>query len=127
MREVPGAGDEVVALADERKAREIALFRQGKFRDVKLAKQQAAKLEKIVFHEKLGTVADKVARVAKLARWLVESGVVRSSPSSLGEGDRSPQASGGGAGWVAACRRTAPPPSATRMVPLPEQSSGRMK
>jgi translation initiation factor IF-2 len=34
-----------VALADERKAREIALFRQGKFRDVKLAKQQAAKLE----------------------------------------------------------------------------------
>jgi translation initiation factor IF-2 len=35
----------VIALGDERKAREIALFRQGKFRDVKLAKQQAAKLE----------------------------------------------------------------------------------
>ena len=34
-----------MALGDERKAREIALFRQGKFRDVKLAKQQAAKLE----------------------------------------------------------------------------------
>ncbi len=45
LSDVPGAGDEVVALADERKAREIALFRQGKFRDVKLAKQQAAKLE----------------------------------------------------------------------------------
>ncbi|WP_300442011.1 translation initiation factor IF-2 [Zoogloea sp.] len=45
LSEVPGAGDEVVALADERKAREIALFRQGKFRDVKLAKLQAAKLE----------------------------------------------------------------------------------
>ncbi|MDD2667455.1 MULTISPECIES: translation initiation factor IF-2 [Zoogloea] len=45
LSEVPGAGDEVVALADERKAREIALFRQGKFRDVKLARQQAAKLE----------------------------------------------------------------------------------
>ncbi len=45
LADVPGAGDEVVALADERKAREIALFRQGKFRDVKLAKQQAAKLE----------------------------------------------------------------------------------
>ncbi|MCE1186512.1 MAG: translation initiation factor IF-2, partial [Rhodocyclales bacterium] len=45
LGDVPGAGDEVVALADERKAREIALFRQGKFRDVKLAKQQAAKLE----------------------------------------------------------------------------------
>src|SRR3546814_7977603 len=43
--EVPSAGDEVMSLADERKAREIALFRQGKFRDVKLARQQAAKLE----------------------------------------------------------------------------------
>ena len=38
--------------------------------------EQAAKLEKIVFHEKLGTLADKVERVAKLARWLVEEGIV---------------------------------------------------
>jgi translation initiation factor IF-2 len=45
LSEVPGAGEEVIVLPDERKAREIALFRQGKFRDVKLAKQQAAKLE----------------------------------------------------------------------------------
>jgi translation initiation factor IF-2 len=45
LADVPQAGEEVVVLADERKAREIALFRQGKFRDVKLAKQQAAKLE----------------------------------------------------------------------------------
>jgi len=45
LSEVPTAGEEVVVLGDERKAREIALFRQGKFRDVKLAKQQAAKLE----------------------------------------------------------------------------------
>ena len=42
---MPLAGAEVIVLGDERKAREIALFRQGKFRDVKLAKQQAAKLE----------------------------------------------------------------------------------
>src|SRR5690242_5694193 len=41
---------------------------------------QRPKLEKIVFHEKLGTVADKVERVAKLARWLVEEGIVKSSP-----------------------------------------------
>ena len=34
--------------------------------------EQAKKLEQIVFHERLGTVADKVERVAKLARWLVE-------------------------------------------------------
>ena len=45
LSDVPAAGEEVVVLGDERKAREIALFRQGKFRDVKLAKQQAAKLE----------------------------------------------------------------------------------
>ena len=42
---VPAAGEEVLAMVDERKAREIALFRQGKYRDVKLAKQHAAKLE----------------------------------------------------------------------------------
>ena len=45
LTDVPAAGDIGMVLADERKAREIALFRQGKFRDVKLAKQQAAKLE----------------------------------------------------------------------------------
>ncbi|MFC5458289.1 translation initiation factor IF-2 [Massilia niabensis] len=45
LTEVPAAGEEVMVMADERKAREIGLFRQGKFRDVKLAKQQAAKLE----------------------------------------------------------------------------------
>jgi translation initiation factor IF-2 len=45
LTEVPQAGEEVMVMADERKAREIGLFRQGKYRDVKLAKQQAAKLE----------------------------------------------------------------------------------
>ena len=45
LSDVPLAGEAVMVLGDERKAREIALFRQGKFRDVKLAKQQAAKLE----------------------------------------------------------------------------------
>ncbi len=48
LSEVPGAGEEVLVLPDERKAREIALFRQGKFRDVKLARQQAAKLENML-------------------------------------------------------------------------------
>ena len=48
--------------------------------------EQAAKLSNIVFHEKLGTVADKVDRVAKLARWLVEEGIVtdKSSPERGG-------------------------------------------
>ncbi len=47
LSDVPAAGDEAMAMADEKKVREIALFRQGKFRDVRLAKQQAAKLENI--------------------------------------------------------------------------------
>jgi translation initiation factor IF-2 len=47
LSDVPLAGEDLLVLGDERKAREIALFRQGKFRDVKLAKQQAAKLESI--------------------------------------------------------------------------------
>jgi translation initiation factor IF-2 len=45
LSDVPSAGEEVIVLNDERKAREIANFRAGKFRDTKLAKQQAAKLE----------------------------------------------------------------------------------
>jgi len=46
--------------------------------DVKIPlEEQARKLDGIVFHEKLGTVADKVERVARLARWLVEEGIVK--------------------------------------------------
>lgn len=45
LSDVPAAGEDAMVLADERKAREIALFRQGKYRDVRLARQQAAKLE----------------------------------------------------------------------------------
>jgi len=57
LSDVPSAGEEVVVLGDERKAREIALFRQGKFRDVKLARQQAAKLEGMF--EQMGTGESK--------------------------------------------------------------------
>ena len=45
LTEVPRAGDEFMVMADERRAREIATYRAGKFRNTKLAKQQAAKLE----------------------------------------------------------------------------------
>ncbi|HLL29504.1 MAG TPA: glycine--tRNA ligase subunit beta [Allosphingosinicella sp.] len=58
--------------------------------------EQAGKLGDIVFHEKLGTVADKVERVAKLARWLVEEGIVGTlSPAGRGQGEgaQSPQKS----------------------------------
>ncbi|MFT5111895.1 MAG: translation initiation factor IF-2, partial [Parasphingorhabdus sp.] len=53
---VPVAGDEVLVLSDERKAREIALFRQGKFKEVKLARQQKTKLESMFTQMEEGEV-----------------------------------------------------------------------
>ena len=47
--------------------------------------EQAKKLSRITFHEKLGTVADKVERVAKLARWLVEEGIVKGADADMAE------------------------------------------
>ncbi|HET7587856.1 MAG TPA: translation initiation factor IF-2, partial [Gammaproteobacteria bacterium] len=52
----PSAGDDVLVVADERKAREVALYRQGKFRDVKLARQQSAKLEDMFSQMEAGDV-----------------------------------------------------------------------
>ena len=57
LSDVPSAGQDALVLADERKAREIALFRQGKFRDVKLANKQAANLENIL--EQMGEAESK--------------------------------------------------------------------
>ncbi len=65
LSDVPGAGDEAMALIDERKAREIALFRQGKFRDVRLAKQQAAKLENILDQMGEGEAKKHLALIIK--------------------------------------------------------------
>jgi glycyl-tRNA synthetase beta chain len=63
--------------------------------DLKVALDtQAQKLAQITFHEKLGSVADKVERVAKLARWLVEQGIVKSSPER-GGGARAASDGGG--------------------------------
>ncbi|MEA3018042.1 MAG: glycyl-tRNA synthetase beta chain, partial [Sphingomonadales bacterium] len=56
--------------------------------------EQAGKLSQIVFHEKLGTVADKVERVAKLARWLVEEGIVGGSSPSTAASPRHSRESG---------------------------------
>ncbi len=64
LSDVPSAGSEAFVMADERRAREIALFRQGKFRDVKLAKQQAAKLENMF--ENMGQAeASQLALIVK--------------------------------------------------------------
>lgn len=55
---VPAAGDEATVVKDERKAREVALYRQGKFRDVKLARQQKAKLENMFSNMTEGDVSE---------------------------------------------------------------------
>jgi translation initiation factor IF-2 len=55
---VPQAGDEVTVVKDERKAREVALFRQGKFREIKLARQQKSKLENMFANVKSGEVSE---------------------------------------------------------------------
>ncbi len=57
----PDAGDEMLVVRDERKAREIALFRQGKFREVKLARQQASKLENMF--SRMGTEEKKTLNI----------------------------------------------------------------
>jgi len=76
LSEVPPAGEEVMVIADERKAREIALFRQGKFRDVKLARQQAAKL---------GDILDQMAEGATQALPLIIKADVQGSQEALAQ------------------------------------------
>lgn len=63
LTEVPQAGDDFMVMADERRAREIATFRQGKYRDVKLSKQQAAKLENMF--EQMGAGAQTLSLIVK--------------------------------------------------------------
>ena len=87
--------------------------------------EQAKKLEKIVFHEKLGTVADKVERVAKLVRWLVEEGIVKSPSPLVGEG-RGPRAlaSGKGEGDSESSPTPPHPSGAARLPPSPTKGEG---
>jgi translation initiation factor IF-2 len=101
LTDVPAAGDELIALVDERKAREIALFRQGKFRDVKLARQQAAKLESmfdnigegaqtlalIVKTDVQGSQEALVSSLAKLSTQEVRVDVVHAAVGGISESD----------------------------------------
>ncbi len=91
-------------------------------RKVPLA-EQAKKLERITFHEKLGTVADKVERVAKLARWLVEQGIVK--PPRNGEGDRREAVVEGSPPHhpsVTSPEGAAPPPRSGEVLELADQA-----
>ncbi|OZI57963.1 translation initiation factor IF-2 [Bordetella genomosp. 1] len=101
LTDVPAAGDELIVLSDERKAREIALFRQGKFRDVKLARQQAAKLESmfdnmgegtqtlplIVKTDVQGSQEALVAALTKLSTDEVRVQVVHAAVGGISESD----------------------------------------
>jgi glycyl-tRNA synthetase beta chain len=76
-----GANDDGEAIVEGNRRVLAARLADARFfweQDLKTPlERQAKKLDGIVFHEKLGTVADKVERVAKLARWFVETGVVK--------------------------------------------------
>jgi glycyl-tRNA synthetase beta chain len=94
------ASDGGAAIVDGNRRVLAARLSDAKFfwqQDLKVPlEEQAKKLDQIVFHEKLGTVADKIERVAKLARWLVEEGIVKSplpGERGRGEGLRTPNES----------------------------------
>ena len=84
--------------------------------DLKVAlDEKAKKLSQITFHEKLGTVADKVERVAKLARWLVEEGIISPLPS----GEEGAQAQ------LGKVRATGEDPHPSATASLPPSPDGR--
>ena len=75
------------------------------------------KLNDIVFHEKLGTLADKVERVAALAKWLVESGAIKDHLSPPGRGRETAQSAGPGEGPAAAGENPSPAASGESTSP----------
>ena len=102
LSEVPDAGEELMVLSDEKRAREIALFRQGKYRGVKLAQQQAAKLENMFDQMAEGEVrtlslivksdvqgsAEAIAQtLAKLSTDEVKVSLIHSGVGSINESD----------------------------------------
>jgi len=102
LSDVPQAGEDMMVLPDERKAREIALFRQGKFRDVQLAKKQAAKLESmfeqmgegevkqlpvIIKADVQGSYEGLAHALAKLSTDEVKVNVIHSAVGALTESD----------------------------------------
>ncbi len=102
LSDVPHAGEDMMVLPDERKAREIALFRQGKFRDVQLAKKQAAKLESmfeqmgegevkqlpiIIKADVQGSYEGLAHALAKLSTEEVKVNVIHSAVGAITESD----------------------------------------
>ena len=94
----PDAGDELNVVADERKAREIALFRQGKFREIKLARQQSAKLENMF--ENMGQGEKKTLNLVLKADVRGSLEALQGSLSELGNDEVQVKIVSGGVGGI---------------------------
>ncbi|MBU3058310.1 translation initiation factor IF-2 [Pseudomonas indica] len=94
----PDAGDEMTVVADEKKAREVALFRQGKFREVKLARQHSAKLENIF--ETMGQDEKKTLNIVLKADVRGSLEALQGALSDLGNDEVQVRVVGGGVGGI---------------------------
>lgn len=94
----PDAGDEMTVVADEKKAREVALFRQGKFREVKLARAHAGKLENIF--ESMGQDEKKTLNIVLKADVRGSLEALQGSLGSLGNEEVQVRVVGGGVGGI---------------------------
>lgn len=94
----PDAGDDLTVVADEKKAREVALFRQGKFREVKLARQHSAKLENIF--ETMGQDEKKTLNIVLKADVRGSLEALQGALSDLGNEEVQVRVVGGGVGGI---------------------------
>ena len=94
----PEAGDEMMVVADEKKAREVALFRQGKFREVKLARAHAGKLENIF--ENMGQEEKKTLNIVLKSDVRGSLEALQGSLSTLGNDEVQVRVVGGGVGGI---------------------------
>lgn len=94
----PEAGDEVTVVVDERKAREVALFRQGKFREVKLARAHAGKLENML--ESMGQEEKKILNIVIKTDVRGTLEALRSSLTELGNDEVEVHVVAGGVGGI---------------------------
>ncbi|MBD8491947.1 translation initiation factor IF-2 [Pseudomonas syringae] len=94
----PEAGDEMTVLADEKKAREVALFRQGKFREVKLARAHAGKLENIF--ENMGQEEKKTLNIVLKSDVRGSLEALQGALGGLGNDEVQVRVIGGGVGGI---------------------------
>ena len=94
----PDAGDDMTVLADEKKAREVALFRQGKFREVKLARAHAGKLENIF--ENMGQEEKKTLNIVLKSDVRGSLEALQGSLTGLGNDEVQVRVVGGGVGGI---------------------------